>query len=152
VIRRTFRRRSTRVALAAGATIAVGVSLAWLAAPARPTWDRDRILDAMRTVESGGRTDPPDGDQGRAIGPYQIHRAYWRDAVTFEPSLGGRYGDCRDRRYAERVIDAYMRRWVPGAWAAGDAEVIARTHNGGPDGAARAATLPYWQRIRTLLE
>ena len=29
----------------------------------------------------------PDGDGGRAIGPYQIHRVYWQDAVGFRPEL-----------------------------------------------------------------
>src|SRR5690606_22841719 len=37
----------------------------------------EEILYGIRQVESGGRENPPDGDDGLAIGPYQIHRAYW---------------------------------------------------------------------------
>ncbi len=44
-----------------------------------------------------------------------------------------------------------MRHWVPEAWADGDAEVIARTHNGGPRGAERAGTLGYWHKVHAEL-
>lgn len=112
--------------------------------------DKNRaVLNAIRMVESGGRESPPDGDGGRAIGPYQIHQIYWRDAVAFEPELAnGSYQDCRDREYAEAVVRAYMRRWVPSAWRNGDAEVIARTHNGGPNGASKRATDGYWEKVK----
>jgi hypothetical protein len=112
---------------------------------------RREILDAIRSVESGGHDYAPDGDDGRSIGPYQISRAYWEDALAFDRTIGGAYEDCRDRAYAERVIAAFMRRHVPAAWRARDAEVIARTHNGGPGGASEAATLPYWERVRAAL-
>ncbi|MFO1053802.1 MAG: hypothetical protein U1F36_16420 [Planctomycetota bacterium] len=137
------------------AIAATAVLVAWFAGlliqPRRTQWTRHEILDAIRAVESGGRADPPDGDGGLAIGPYQIHRVYWQDAMAADPSLGGRYEDCRTRDYAERVIASYMRRYVPDAWARGDAEVIARTHNGGPEGAAKPATDRYWGRVLAAL-
>lgn len=102
-------------------------------------------------VESGGRDDVPDGDRGAAIGPYQIHRTYWQDAISAAPGLGGDYQDCRNRRYAEAVIAAYMQKWAPEAWQRGEAETIARIHNGGPEGHRRAATLGYWRRVRARL-
>ena len=116
---------------------------------AAPTWPRQDILDAIRWVESGDRVDVRDGDDGLAIGPYQIHRVYWLDAMAFEPELGegDGYQRCRERDYAERVIDAYMRRYVPDAWRVGDAEVIARVHNGGPKGDSKRATDRYWLRV-----
>ena len=92
-----------------------------------------------------------DGDGGLAIGPYQIHEVYWRDAVRSDPALGGTYQDCRRRAYAEKVVAAYMRLHVPDAWARGDGETIARVHNGGPRGADKNATLGYWQRVRARL-
>ena len=112
---------------------------------------REAILHALRIVESGDRDDAPDGDDGRAIGPYQIHRRYWQDAVAFEPALDGDWQDCRKRDYAERAIDAYMRRWVPEAWASGHAETIARVHNGGPEGPRKEATERYWRKVRAAL-
>lgn len=117
----------------------------------REVWPRTQVLDAIRFVESGHRAVVPDGDDGKAIGPYQIHEVYWRDAVAFEPGLGGDYQRCRERAYAERVIDAYMRKWVAGPWARGEAEVIARVHNGGPKGQENRKTDGYWARVRARL-
>lgn len=119
--------------------------------PPRATWPRAAVLAAIRFVESSDRDDVPDGDNGLAIGPYQIHEVYWRDANASDTSLGGTYQDCRRRAYAERVVAAYMAKWCKDAWLAGDAEVIARVHNGGPGGADRASTLGYWERVRARL-
>ena len=134
------------------AALALLLAWSWLTGD-EPQSDRAAILEAIRHVESGGRDDPPDGDDGRAIGPFQIHRVYWEDAVTQAPELrGAGYQACRDDAYARRVIAAYMQRWAPEAWAAADAEVIARIHNGGPQGAERDGTLGYWRKVRARLE
>lgn len=147
-MRRRGRRLSTRALL-----LGTGVTaLLWWSTAPGPRYPRAQILDAIRQVESSGRSNPPDGDQGRAIGPYQIHEVYWQDAHAFDPSLGGRYADCRSRAYAERVIDAYMRRYAAEAWLAGDAETVARIHNGGPEGARKAGTLGYWNKVLAELE
>lgn len=142
------RRRPLAVAL-----VAAVLATLWLLprGAARQCWPREQILAAIRAVESGNRDDVPDGDLGKAIGPYQIHEVYWRDAVVSDPQLGGVYQDCRRRAYAERVLAAYMRKWCADAWQRGEAEVIARVHNGGPGGADKASTLGYWQRVRSRL-
>ena len=114
----------------------------------RKVWPIADILRALHQVESGGRIEAPDGDGGLAIGPLQIHRAYWADAQKQDPQLGGAYEDCRNLTYAERVVRAYMQRHAASAWALGEAETIARIHNGGPQGKDRAATLGYWQSVR----
>ena len=115
------------------------------------TWDRRALLDAIRFVESGNRKNVPDGDNGKAIGPYQIHKVYWIDANQFDRSLGGTYQDCRQPAYAERVIDAYMRRYIKEPWEAGEGETIAKVHNGGPKGYKKRATERYWQRVKKRL-
>lgn len=146
------RSKAGRRRLASTAIALLLLLLWWLNSDApRALWPRPAILHAIRLVESSGRDDAPDGDGGLAIGPFQIHEVYWRDAIAFDPSLGGDYQRCRQRRYAERVVDAYMRRHATHAWSVGDAEVIARVHNGGPHGANKAATLGYWQRVRARL-
>jgi hypothetical protein len=122
------------------------------AAPQAPrTGDHNVALDQLMTalwwVEAGGRLNPPDGDDGASIGPYQIQRAYWKDA-----GVSGRYEDCRDVDYARRVMLAYWKRYVPEALTGCDTEVLARTHNGGPQGATKAATLAYWHRVRARME
>ena len=141
--------------------LALAVALALLspaaAAPPAATagppapWTLDEVLAALRTVESGGTPDggrSARGDDGGALGPYQIHRAYWQDA-----RVPGRYEDCADAAYARRVVLAYWRRWCPRALADVDAEVLARVHNGGPRGHARPATLAFWRKVeRALVE
>ena len=128
--------------------------LAWFTSPsnevvaASETWTRRELLRAIHQVESSGRSNPPDGDGGRAIGPYQIHYVYWLDATSFDPELGGDYQQCRQLDYAEQVIDAYMRRYAKSAWQQGIGETIAKVHNGGPKGHQKLTTEGYWQRVR----
>ncbi len=131
------------------ATIAVIV----VATPAplnRPpaTQPVDRVLAAIHQVESSGRPVAPRGDGGRARGPLQIHEGYWRDA-----RLPGLWADCERLDYSRRVVIAYMRRYEPAALARGDAEVIARAHNGGCGWRRNpGATDGYWRKVRTKLE
>lgn len=140
--------RKPAIALAAALLLLLG----WcFGGSDQQVWPREAILTALRMVESSGQLTPTDGDGGLAIGPYQIHELYWRDAVRFRPELGGTYQDCRDRAYAEAVIDAYMRKWAADAWEKGYAERIARIHNGGPLGAKKSATNEYWRRVRERL-
>lgn len=148
------RRRLRRAAPLLLLLLLAVLALEWLAGTRTPPrfWPRPQILAAIRFVESSDRQDPPDGDDGRAIGPFQIHAAYWADAQGADPGLGGSYQDCRRRAYAERVVAAYMQRYAPEAWARGEAEVIARVHNGGPGGQQLAATLPYWHRVLDRLQ
>lgn len=104
------------------------------------------FLRALHLVETSGRTGPILGDGGRALGPYQIHRDYWVDA-----GVPGRYADVARRDYAERVVAAYLKRHAPQALARLDYQTLARVHNGGPAGAHKAATLPYWRRVQAHL-
>jgi hypothetical protein len=104
------------------------------------------LLDAIRQVESGGRTDVV-GDQGRSFGPYQIQREYWKDS-----GVPGRFSQVRHPSYAERVIVRYWQKYCPEALREGDLKTLARVHNGGPAGARKASTLKYWHRVRRELE
>ncbi len=125
-----------------------------LGSPCEPiAVERQRILEAIQVVETGGLNRPtyPDGDGGRSIGPLQIGRLYWQDALGFDPTIGGSYQDCRELAFARQVVRAYMRRYVPDAWGRADAEVIARIHNGGPRGLAKRSTLRYWDKVRGAL-
>jgi hypothetical protein len=113
-------------------------------------YNLDRVLDAIRIVETGGEKDPANavGDGGKAIGPFQIHRVYWQDALEYDPSIGGTYADCKDEAYARRVVRAYLSRYVK-TW---NDQTVARTHNGGPAGAKRKSTLNYWRKVQKHLD
>ena len=115
-------------------------------------FDPTPILDAIEKVETGGQRDPANaiGDGGKALGPMQIHRVYWLDAVDHDPSLvanGETYDSVRDRAYARRVVMAYWSRYAK-SW---DSETLARVHNGGPKGATKRATLGYWAKVKVKL-
>lgn len=126
--------------------IAAVIMTAVLSVP--PTVPTDRLLDAMYTVESS-RGKVLVGDGGKAIGPYQIWYKYWRDAVEYDPSIGGVYRDCMRKDYAERIVWAYWCRYAPQGATVQD---LARIHNGGPSGHKNAKTLKYWDRIKQALK
>lgn len=132
------------------ALLAVSIALA------SPVYTKADVLAAIRQVESGGKENPPDGDNGRAIGPYQIWHPYWLEAVLYVPKIKGTYQDCRKRAYAEKVVDAYMRRYAKSAWSdkmtLADARKVARIHNGGPQGHTRKATIIYWNKVKKHLK
>lgn len=121
-----------------------------LIAPPKGT-DTRAILDAIRTVETGGESDPDRaiGDKGRALGAYQIHLSYWIDATEKDPALRALgYESVTDRAIAERVVIAYLTRYAPD-WKL---ETVARIHNGGPRGHKKESTLDYARRVRAAME
>jgi hypothetical protein len=131
--------------------IVIGL-LATLAAAVPPPsdYDTDRILNAIRQVETGGCKNPSEavGDGGKAIGPFQIHKVYWQDAVEHDPSIGGVYADCKDEAYARRIVIAYLSRYCK-SWSD---ETVARIHNGGPSGHKRQSTVKYWRKVDKFLD
>jgi hypothetical protein len=119
----------------------------------------EKILDAIEQVESSGRgKNTPDGDNGKAIGPFQIHMAYWRDACQYDITLAeSNYERCREPDYARRVVRAYLRRYAKGNLE--NPEVLARIHNGGGgimsknrNGRAWRNTTEYWNKVKQELE
>jgi hypothetical protein len=100
---------------------------------------------ALHVVETSGRTGAIIGDGGKALGPLQIHKGYHSDA-----RIGGDYSRCADLDYSKRVVTAYLQRYAPAAWAAGDVTTLARIHNGGPRGAAKPATVAYGEKVARL--
>jgi hypothetical protein len=105
----------------------------------------DSFFRALHVVETSGRTGPILGDGGRALGPLQIHRSYHADS-----RVAGDYSRVADLDYSKRVATAYLKRYAPAAWKAGDVEVLARVHHGGPRGHLKAATKSYGVRVKAL--
>ncbi len=108
----------------------------------------NRFFKALHQVESSGRTGRVIGDNGKALGPLQIHREYFQDAAESDPSLGNNYNQVTDLNFAKRVVTAYLKRYAPKAVATNDFQTLARIHNGGPRGHKNPATLGYWTKVR----
>jgi len=132
------------------APLASTASPAPTAKPAPASYSLEELLAALRLVETGGLKHEgrhATGDGGKALGPYQIHRAYWKDS-----GLAGSHEDCRDPAYAREVVQAYWRRYCPRELAEGNLEVLARVHNGGPEGHKKSATLRFWRKVEAELQ
>ena len=113
----------------------------------------DDFLQAIGQVESNNKDDAV-GDNGNAIGRYQIWKIYWQDAVDFDPSIGGKYEDVTDPVYAEKIVRAYLRRYATKRRLGHEPtfEDMARIHNGGPNGYKKDATIKYWNKVEPVLE
>jgi len=109
-----------------------------------PTWTE--ILDAIWQVESSCSYNPPDGDNGKAIGPYQIHRAYWADGARLL-AVSWPYSDARDFKKARMITLAYLHYYGRGL----SKIEAARCHNGGPKGYKSTATISYRIKIMKAL-
>ena len=109
------------------------------------------LLHAIMMMESRGKEDEV-GDDGSAIGPFQIWKVYYDDAVQKDPTLkadGMKYEDCKgpgSKEYSKKVVQAYMNRYATEARLGHKVKFIdiARIHNGGPNGHDKDCTLKYW--------
>jgi hypothetical protein len=93
----------------------------------------ERFWGALHQVETGGALGATLGDNGKALGPLQIHRAYHADSRV---GNAGDYARCADLAYSRRVVSAYLQRYAKAAWDKGDrnsCDLLARVHNGGPN-------------------
>lgn len=122
--------------------IAVVLIILAMAACNAATLPKDFIA-TIHKVETSGRLGPIKGDNGQALGPFQIHRDYWKDS-----GVKGSYSQCADYDYSVRVVTAYLNRYAAKHIKSGNVEALARIHNGGPNGYNKGETLKYWERYK----
>ncbi len=137
------------------------------AGPKLPTIDD--LLDAIAHVESGNDASKV-GDNGKSYGAYQIQKPYFMDALPFAKNIMANLTDfpaaVLENRHAREIIKGYWRRYAKAAIATFEGtpasggwestpkgisnacQSLARIHNGGPSGQAKAATIPYWEKIQ----
>ena len=104
------------------------------------------LISALMIVESGNN-DQAIGDQGRALGPLQIHKAVVLDVNRFTKS-NYRHHDMTNRVAARAVCQAYLEHYGRGKTT----EQQARIWNGGPTGDRKPVTLAYWRRVQKAIK
>lgn len=104
------------------------------------------LITALIAVESSGN-DLVIGDQGRAIGCLQIHKAVVLDVNRITGSHY-QHQDMTNRVAARAVCQAYLTHYGRGATT----EQLARRWNGGPTGDRKAATVAYWAKVKKALK
>ena len=104
------------------------------------------LISALMIVESSGN-DQAIGDQGRAIGCLQIHKAVVLDVNKFTRS-SYRHQDMTNRAQARAVCEAYLKHYGKGC----NTEQLARRWNGGPTGDRKQATVAYWRRVQKAIK
>ena len=114
---------------------------------ANQTQSSENLIKAIHKVESGGRVGKIVGDKGRALGPLQIHYSNWKDATSFDKTIGGTYLDCEKLEYSTKIFNAYMNRYAKNK----SNEAKARIWNGGPKGDSSESTLVYWKKVKANL-
>lgn len=104
------------------------------------------LISALIIVESSGN-DMAIGDNGKAIGPLQIHRSVVLDVNRITGS-NYRHSEMTNRVAARAVCQAYLEHYGRGK----SLEEQARIWNGGPTGHKKAATVSYWRRVQRNLK
>jgi hypothetical protein len=105
------------------------------------------LISALIIVESSGN-DQAIGDQGRAIGCLQIHRAVVLDVNRITGS-NYRHSEMTNRVAARAVCEAYLKHYGKGKTT----EEQARIWNGGPQGhKKKTATQAYWNKVEKHLK
>lgn len=116
----------------------------------------DKLMDAMKLVESGaGDQSDAVGDGGKAIGPLQIWKVYFQDAIEFNEDLQKyKYEDVKDYKVAKLIVKAYMKRYATKKRIGRKPtdEDMARIHNKGPNGYKKQSSLAYWKKVKKSLK
>ena len=105
------------------------------------------LITALIAVESSGN-DQAIGDNGRALGPLQIHRGVVLDVNRFTGS-NYRWEAMTNRAQARAVCQAYLEHYGRGK----SLEEQARIWNAGPHGhKKKTATEGYWRKVQKALK
>ena len=110
------------------------------------------LLDAIEIIESGGDCNAV-GDNGRAVGAYQIHLCYLEDANKQSWHKIFTENDRYDRQKSREMVRLYMDRYATYGRLGREPtlEDMARIHNGGANGYKKESTKAYWQKIKRVL-
>lgn len=112
------------------------------------------IYAAIGMIESNCR-DSAIGDGGKAVGRFQIWPCYVKDVNRILGYDAFSINDRRDHGKALQMIKIYTeyygKRYERITGKKVTDEIIARLHNGGPNGFRKSCTLKYWHKVKSEL-
>jgi hypothetical protein len=127
--------------------------------PEAPSFDD--LLDAIEWVESKGDADAV-GDNGRAVGAYQLHKIYVDEVNRLLGNETYSYEDRWDKAKSRQMTHIYLLyhaftaqtelRLLEYKGSFGRFEILARIHNGGPQGYKKESTKAYWLKVKERME
>jgi hypothetical protein len=99
------------------------------------------IINKIHIVESNGKSSVPVGDNGKAVGPLQLHQCVLDDVNKYY-GMNFQSGDRKDLEKSKLIARAYIIMWI----LENQEEIAVRIFNGGPRGWEKPATEKYWQK------
>lgn len=111
-----------------------------------------KFIMLLATIESNQNARAI-GDDLQSIGILQIQEAYVQDAAEYA-NEDWVHMDALDELTAIKIFRAYMERYATEERLGRPVtfEDIARIHNGGPNGYKKKSTIPYWSKVKCLME
>lgn len=110
------------------------------------------LLSSIATVESSNNSKAV-GDSGKALGIYQLHAEYVAD-VNRIYKTNYKHEDAFDAKIAKGIVAKYLahygKQYEKTVGKPATAEVLARIHNGGPNGWKKDATIKYWCKVEKI--
>jgi hypothetical protein len=112
------------------------------------------LYEAIAYVESRG-IDCAVGDNGKALGRYQLHKIYVDD-VNRIAKTSYTYNDRLDAKKSLSMVKIYLnyygKRYTKITGKPATDEIKARIHNGGPDGFRKLSTIKYWNKVKEAMK
>lgn len=114
----------------------------------------DVLIPALIAVESNGDSKAT-GDNGKAKGMLQLHQIYIVDVNTrYKTSFT--HDDAFDAKKAKKIVKFYLlhygKRYERITKKTATYEILARIHNGGPNGYKKPQTVKYWNKVKKHLK
>jgi len=114
----------------------------------------DALIPALIAVESNGNSHAI-GDNGKAKGALQLHRIYIIDVNT-RYRTNFTHDDAFDVEKAKKIVKLYLlhygKRYERLTKKTATYEILARIHNGGPNGYKKPQTVKYWNKVKKHLK
>lgn len=112
------------------------------------------LYDAIAYVESRG-IDCSVGDNGKAVGRYQLHKVYVDDVnriADAQYTYADRTNPIKSLEMVKIYIGHYSDVYTMETGLPATDEIKARIHNGGPYGYRKDSTLNYWKEVKEAMK